>query len=90
MKTATIPSLCVTPELQQAAESVLQNGETLSHFVEQSIRTNIERRRFQRDFFAREPASRVQARLTGEYVSTEDVRREIEDKLAHAATNNGA
>jgi hypothetical protein len=34
MKTATIPSLCVDPELRAAAESVLKEGETLSAFVE--------------------------------------------------------
>ena len=53
MKTATIPSLRVDPELRQAAESVLEKGETLSSFVEQSLRTSIEHRRMQREFIAR-------------------------------------
>ncbi|MFZ4537664.1 YlcI/YnfO family protein [Propionivibrio sp.] len=56
MKTATIPSLGVAPELRQAAESVLQDGETLSSFVESSLRTNIKRRRFQQEFIARREA----------------------------------
>ena len=34
MKSATIPPLRVTPELRQAAESVLQDNESLSAFVE--------------------------------------------------------
>jgi hypothetical protein len=52
MKTTSIPSLRVDPDLRQAAESVLQNGETLSSFVEKSLRASIEHRRIQRDFIA--------------------------------------
>lgn len=90
MKTAAIPSLHVTPELRQAAESVLQDGETLSNFVEQSLRTNIERRRFQREFIVRGLASREQARITGEYVAAEDVQRDLEDMLTQAEAKSGA
>ena len=89
MKTATIPSLRVDPELRQAAESVLQDGETLSGFVEQSLRSNIERRRFQQEFVARGLASREQARLTGEYYPAEDVQRELEAMLTQAETKAG-
>lgn len=90
MKTATIPSLRVSPELRSAAESVLQEGETLSSFVEQSLRNNIEHRRFQQEFIARGLASREQARLTGEYISAEDMQRELEDMLAQAEAKTGA
>jgi hypothetical protein len=47
------------------SESVLQDGETLSSFVEQSIREGIERRRLQSEFIARGIASRDEARRTG-------------------------
>ncbi|MHB9102239.1 MAG: YlcI/YnfO family protein [Sulfuricella sp.] len=90
MKTATIPSLRVDPELRHAAESVLQDGETLSGFVEQSLRSNIERRRFQQEFVARGLASREQARLTGEYYPAEDVQRELEAMLTQAEANASA
>ena len=90
MKTATIPSLRVDPELRHAAESVLQDGETLSSFVEQSLRSNIDRRRFQQEFIARGLASRDQARLSGEYIPAEDVQRELEDMLAQAEAKAGA
>lgn len=90
MKTATIPSLRVDPELRHAAESVLQDGETLSGFVEQSLRSNIERRRFQQEFVARGLASREQARLTGEYYPAEDVQRELEAMLTQAEAKAGA
>ncbi|MDP3483253.1 MAG: YlcI/YnfO family protein [Sulfuricella sp.] len=90
MKTATIPSLRVDPELRHAAESVLQDGETLSGFVEQSLRANIERRRLQLEFVARGLASREQARLTGEYYPAEDVQRELEAMLTQAEAKAGA
>jgi predicted transcriptional regulator len=84
MKTATIPSLRVDPDLRQAAESVLQNGESLSSFVEQSLRANIERRQMQQAFIARGLASRDDARKTGEYFAAEDVLRELDDMLVRA------
>jgi predicted transcriptional regulator len=84
MKTATIPSLRVDPELRHAAESVLQNGESLSSFVEQSLRVNIERRRLQREFIARGLASREEARKTGEYYAAEDVLAELDGMLSRA------
>ncbi|WP_327372758.1 YlcI/YnfO family protein [Caballeronia arationis] len=34
MKTATFPAVRVEPELREAAESVLSDGESLSAFVE--------------------------------------------------------
>lgn len=84
MKTASIPSLRVNPELRHAAESVLQNGESLSSFVEQSIRANIQQRRVRQEFIARGLASRNEARLTGEYFPAEDVLLELEDMLTNA------
>ena len=58
MKTASFPSLRVDPELRKAAEQSLQEGETISSFVEQSIRESIERRRRQKEFIARGLAGR--------------------------------
>lgn len=51
MKTATIPPLRVSPKLHDAATSVLQGGETLSSFVELSIRESIERREIDKPHF---------------------------------------
>jgi predicted transcriptional regulator len=84
MKTASIPSLRVDPALRQAAEGVLQEGESLSGFVEQSLRANIARRQAQREFIARGLASRDDARLTGEYYPADDVLLELDALLAHA------
>jgi predicted transcriptional regulator len=84
MKTATFPSVRVEPELREAAESVLSDGESLSAFVEQSIRANIERRRLQGDFVARGLASRDLAKENGQYVSADEVVSTLEGRLAEA------
>ena len=84
MKTASIPSLRVAPDLRRAAESVLQEGETISSFVEQSLRTNIARRQLQQEFIARGLASRDEAQQTGEYYPAEKVLQELDGMLAHA------
>jgi predicted transcriptional regulator len=84
MKTATFPSLRVTPELRQAAEQILQEGETLSSFVEQSIRESIGRRKTQQEFIARGLSSRDDARQTGKYASADTVIGRLEQMLATA------
>ncbi|MBI4756359.1 MAG: prevent-host-death protein [Betaproteobacteria bacterium] len=84
MKSASFPSVRVTPELRQAAEQLLQEGETLSGFVEQSIREGIERRQAQQEFIARGLRSRDEARRSGRYVAAGDVVTRLEKILADA------
>lgn len=84
MKTATFPSLRVDPALRQAAEDVLLDGESLSSFVEQSVRANIERRKAQDEFIARGLASRDKAKRTGTYVPSSDVVKGLASRLAKA------
>lgn len=79
MKTATIPALRVEPKLREAAQSVLAEGETLSSFVEESLRKNIERRLHHQAFIVRGLASRDEAKRTGEYYSAENVLAELDD-----------
>lgn len=82
MKTATLPSLRVTPETRQAAEALLHEGESLSAFVESSICAQIAARRAQQAFLARGLASAERARETGQYVSAETVLSKLEARLA--------
>lgn len=84
MKTATLPSLRVEPELREAAESVLQKGESLSGLMEQSLRDEVQRRRHQAEFIARGLASRDEARRTGEYFDAEQVHDELRSMLGQA------
>jgi predicted transcriptional regulator len=89
MKTAAFPPLRVEPELREAAESVLNEGETLSGFVEQSIRANIERRRTQAEFIARGLAAREEARRDGSYVDADVVLARLQSKLERAKAAAG-
>ncbi|WP_174998430.1 YlcI/YnfO family protein [Burkholderia lata] len=81
MKTATYPSIPIDLELLAAAERVLRDDETLSSFVEQSIREGIACRRLQSKFIARGIASRDEALRTGRYVSSSDVLARLERRL---------
>lgn len=73
MKSATIPPLRVTPDLRRDAESVLQEGESLSSFVEEALRRQVEHRKLREEFINRGLASRDHAKATGEYASKEEV-----------------
>jgi len=84
MKTASIPSLRVDLALREAAESVLESGESLSSFVEQSIREQIARRQTQKEFIARGLASRDDARRTGIYFSADEVLQGLDRKIAES------
>lgn len=84
MKTASFPSLRVDPALRKAAENVLQEGESLSAFVEHAVRAQIDQRQSQDAFVARGLDSRDRARLTGQYVTSAAVLKKLESALAKA------
>lgn len=84
MKTATIPSVRVEPELRAELESLLEAGETLSGFVEAAVRASVYRRRAQAEFIARGLRSLDEARRTGEYVAADVVVGKLERKLEAA------
>jgi predicted transcriptional regulator len=84
MKTATFPSLRVDPALRQAAEDVLQAGESLSGFVEAAVRAQVRQRQEQTAFIARGLAARDRTRDTGIYVSSDEALARLESRLAQA------
>lgn len=84
MKTASLPSLRVEPELRQAAEEVLRADETLSSFVEESVRRNIEFRQAQQAFIQRGLASAEAARESGRYVAAGAVLDKLARRLEQA------
>lgn len=91
MKTATLPPLRVAPELRQAAESVLLEGESLSSFMEQTLRNEVTRRKLQAEFIARGLAAREDARRTGEYRSAAESLAALDAILArHKPADSGA
>lgn len=73
MKSSTIPSLRVTPEFRHTAESVLRDGETLSGFVEESVRQHIQKRQAQQEFIARGLSARETAKDADLYASKDEV-----------------
>ncbi|WP_449426872.1 YlcI/YnfO family protein [Rhodanobacter umsongensis] len=84
MKSASIPSLRVDPELRQAAAAALREGESLSSFIEQSLRDQVARRQLQHEFRANGLASRDEARRTCEYFEAKSVQAELRDMLTKA------
>ncbi|WP_144138974.1 YlcI/YnfO family protein [Paraburkholderia sp. BCC1884] len=83
-ESANFPSVRVEPELRAAAEDVLQDGESISNFVEQAIRDNIARRLQHREFVVRGLVSHDDAKESGDYVSADDVVARLEARLGEA------
>ena len=88
MKTATFPSLRVDPQLRQDTEHVLRKGESLSQFIEQAVRTQVELRKANEAFLARGLASRDLARKTGRYIDADVVLGKLQAKLEAVAERN--
>ena len=78
MKSSSFPSLRVEPELREAAESVLRDGETLTNLIETSVREAIQRRRVQEEFIARGLRSREDKDIC---YSAESVHSELQRRL---------
>jgi len=70
--------------MRKAAESVLRPDETLSSFVEESLRSQIAYRVAEEDFVARGLRAAEEARETGVYHSADSVLREMTEKLRSA------
>lgn len=84
MKTSTLPSLRVEPELRDAVEEVLSEGETLSGFLEASVRAQVEHRRIRAEFLRRGLVALANFERTGHSIPAEEVSRKLDDRLAVA------
>lgn len=89
MKNATLPPLRVDSALRTAAESVLREGETLSSFVLEAVRLNIERREARQEFVARGLKARDEARAVNGYVSSQELLTQLDALLVHARDKAG-
>ncbi len=76
-----IPQVRVEPALRAELEAVLQEGETLSGFVESSVRSAVAFRRVQTRFHARGHASWEHHQDTGEFLSAAEVLVKLQAKL---------
>ena len=81
MKSAVIPQIRVEPALRSELESVLQPGETLTEFVESTVRNAIAFRRVQTSVHARAQAASEEYHRTGVSVPVETVLERLQSKL---------
>lgn len=81
MKTATIPSVRVEPEFRAELEAVLQEGESLSAFVEKTLRDAVSWRREQAEFHARGMASLARVRDGEPTIPAAEVIAELRERL---------
>jgi Arc/MetJ-type ribon-helix-helix transcriptional regulator len=84
MKTATIPPIRVAPDFRSELESVLEQGESLSQFVEKAVRATVAKRKNQAEFVRRGIAAIETTQRDGSGVPAEVVVAKLEAKLAAA------
>ena len=81
MKSAVIPQIRVEPALRAELESVLHPGETLTDFVEATVRNAIAFRRVQTDFHARAQVASQEYHRSGVSVPVDSVLERLQSKL---------
>ncbi|MFG6431980.1 YlcI/YnfO family protein [Roseateles sp. LYH14W] len=81
MKTAILPQVRVEPQLRADLEAVLREGETLSDFLEATVRKAVDYRRMQAEFDARADAAWLRYQQTGAGVPAEEVVAEMRVRL---------
>ena len=81
MKSAVIPQIRVEPALRADLDAVLLPGETLTDFVEATVRNAIAFRRIQTAFHARAQEASADYHRAGQSVPVEDVLQRLQAKL---------
>jgi hypothetical protein len=81
MKSAIIPQVRVEPALRDELEAVLNQGETLSEFVEASVRNAVAFRRVQSQFLERGQAAWEDYQSTGRSVPAVDMVAKLQARL---------
>jgi len=84
MKTATLPPIRVAPDFRLELEGVLEQGETLSQFVENAVRTTVAKRKNQAEFIRRGIAAIEAAKAEASSIPADVVVSKLEAKLAAA------
>jgi hypothetical protein len=84
MKTATLPPVRVAPDFRVELEGVLEQGETLSQFVESAVRSVVEKRKHQAEFVRRGIAAIQDTQRAGTGIPAERVMDKLEAKLKAA------
>jgi len=84
MKTATLPPVRVAPGFRQELEAVLEQGETLSQFVESAVRSVVERRKHQAEFVRRGVAAIQETQRTDSGIPAAQVVARLQARLEEA------
>ena len=84
MKTATLPPIRVAPDFRLELESVLEQGDSLSQFVENAVRTTVAKRKNQAEFIRRGIAAIEATKRDGSGTAATVVIAKLEAKLATA------
>lgn len=90
MKTATLPPIRVAPDFKLDLEGVLEQGESLSQFVENAVRATVTRRKTQAEFIKRGIAAIEVTKREGGGIPAELVIAKLEAKLAAARSARNA
>jgi len=81
MKSAILPQVRVDPELRADLESMLRKGETLSEFIEDTVRSAVAYRRTQAEFHARGETAWQEYLHTGVAHPVDTVIAEMRERL---------
>lgn len=84
MKTASLPPVRVAPEFRQELEGVLEDGETLSQFVESAVRSVVEKRKHQTEFVRRGIAAIQDTQRTSAGVPADEMLARLQARLEAA------
>jgi hypothetical protein len=84
MKTATLPPIRVAPEFRIEVEGVLEQGETLSEFVENAVRQTVLKRKHQTEFLSRGIKAIEATKRSGSGIHADVVVAKLEAKLGAA------
>jgi len=81
MKSAVLPQVRVEPQLRADLEAVLREGETLSDFLEVTVRQAVDYRRMQAEFDARADAAWSRFQQTGAGTPAQELVTEMRVQL---------
>ncbi len=84
MKTATLPAIRVAPDFLLELEGVLEEGETVSQFVDNAVRAMVAKRKTQAEFVLRGVAAIDETKRSGSSIPADVVLVKLEAKLAAA------
>ena len=88
MKTAQLPPVRVEPAVRDEIESALEEGESLSEFVEAAALDAARRRKAQQAFLARGRASLARAKASGQVRPLDEVLDAMEVRLQARLKNH--